>query len=132
MRLALDEFLRRFFLHVLPKGFVRIRHFGFFAHRRRALLLPLCFSLPGKATDSQTDADSTPTDPPGPLWTCLECGGAMAIVERFTATEARLLLSPNRFTGNGHDLVFDISNLDRFAAPAVDDCPTAGQADCWE
>ena len=34
MRLALDEFLRRFFLHVLPRGFVRIRHFGFFAHRR--------------------------------------------------------------------------------------------------
>ena len=40
MRLALDEFLRRFFLHVLPRGFVRIRHCGFFAHRRRALLLP--------------------------------------------------------------------------------------------
>ena len=35
MRLALDEFLRRFFLHVLPRGFVRIRHFVFFAHRRR-------------------------------------------------------------------------------------------------
>jgi hypothetical protein len=36
MRLVLDEFLRRFFSHVLPRGFVRIRHFGFFAHRRRA------------------------------------------------------------------------------------------------
>jgi Putative transposase len=45
MRLTLDEFLRRFFLHVLPRGFVRIRHFGFFAHRRRAALLPLCFAL---------------------------------------------------------------------------------------
>jgi hypothetical protein len=30
-----DEFLRRFLLHVLPKGLVRIRHFGFFANRRR-------------------------------------------------------------------------------------------------
>jgi len=30
------EFLRRFFLHVLPKGFVRIRHFGFLANRSRA------------------------------------------------------------------------------------------------
>lgn len=45
MRLELNEFLRRFFLHVLPKGFVRIRHFGFFAYRRRAKLLPLCFAL---------------------------------------------------------------------------------------
>ena len=44
MRLALDEFLRRFFLHVLPTGFVRIRHFGFFAHRRRAALLRQNFS----------------------------------------------------------------------------------------
>jgi hypothetical protein len=31
MRLALAEFLRRFFLHALPRGFVRIRHFGFLA-----------------------------------------------------------------------------------------------------
>src|SRR5215471_17597797 len=36
MTLALDEFLRRFLLHLLPKGFVRIRHFGFLANRRRA------------------------------------------------------------------------------------------------
>ena len=39
MTLSLDEFLRRFLLHVLPKGFVRIRHFGFLANRRRATLL---------------------------------------------------------------------------------------------
>ena len=36
MTLSLDEFLRRFLLHVLPKGFVRIRNFGFLANRRRA------------------------------------------------------------------------------------------------
>jgi len=45
MTLALDEFLRRFLLHTLPKGFVRIRHFGFLANRRRATLLPLCYRL---------------------------------------------------------------------------------------
>ena len=45
MHLPVDEFLRRFLLHALPRGFVRIRHFGFFAHRRRATLLPLCFQL---------------------------------------------------------------------------------------
>src|SRR5215472_8013434 len=42
MTLSLDEFLTRFLLHLLPKGFVRIRHFGFLANRRRATLLPLC------------------------------------------------------------------------------------------
>ena len=47
MTLSLDEFLRRFLLHVLPKGFVRIRNFGFLANRRRATLLPLCFQLLG-------------------------------------------------------------------------------------
>jgi hypothetical protein len=35
MSLSAVEFLRRFFLHVLPKGFVRIRHFGFLANRWR-------------------------------------------------------------------------------------------------
>lgn len=35
MALAVEEFLRRFLLHVLPRGFVRIRHFGFLANRHR-------------------------------------------------------------------------------------------------
>jgi len=43
MSLAVHEFLRRFLLHTLPSGFVRIRHFGFLANRKRARLLPLCF-----------------------------------------------------------------------------------------
>jgi hypothetical protein len=94
MRLDLNEFLRRFFLHVLPRGFVRIRHFGFFAHRRRAALLPLCFTLLGQTGDSQTVTDSAPTDAPRQLWLCPQCGGAMAIVERFTAAEARFRAPP--------------------------------------
>ena len=94
MRLALDEFLRRFFLHVLPRGFVRIRHFGFFAHRRRAALLPLCFTLLGQTSGSQTVTDSAPADAPRPLWLCPQCGGAMALVERLTAAEARFRAPP--------------------------------------
>ena len=94
MRLDLNEFLRRFFLHVLPRGFVRIRHFGFFAHRQRAKLLPLCFALLGQMADSPTDTDSAPTNAPRPLWLCPQCGGAMAVVERFTASEARLRAPP--------------------------------------
>ena len=45
MTLSVDEFLRRFLLHLLPRGFVRIRNFGFLANRQRAqpvaALLPL-------------------------------------------------------------------------------------------
>ena len=42
MTLDVDEFLRRFLLHVLPRGFVRIRHFGLLANRHRSRFLDLC------------------------------------------------------------------------------------------
>ena len=45
MTLGANEFLRRFFLHVLPRGFVRIRHFGFLANRFRASRLALSRQL---------------------------------------------------------------------------------------
>src|ERR1700693_3626705 len=49
MSRSLDEFLRRFLLHLLAKGFVCIRYCGFLSNRRRATLLPLCFQLLGSA-----------------------------------------------------------------------------------
>ena len=94
MRLPVEEFLRRFFLHVLPRGFVRIRHFGLFAHRRRGALLPLCFALLRQTGGPQAGAGPTPPDAPRPLWLCPQCGGAMAIIERFTPTGARLRAPP--------------------------------------
>jgi len=45
MTLSADEFLRRFLLHVLPAGFVRIRHFGFLANRGRTAKLARCRAL---------------------------------------------------------------------------------------
>jgi len=42
MTASADEFLRRFLLHVLPGGFVRIRYFGFLANRCRAASIGLC------------------------------------------------------------------------------------------
>jgi Putative transposase/Transposase zinc-binding domain len=45
MDLAVDEFLRRFLLHVVPNGFVRIRHFGLLANRRRSAALAQCRTL---------------------------------------------------------------------------------------
>jgi Putative transposase len=45
MTLDAVEFIRRFLLHMLPSGFVRIRHFAFLANRKRAEKLALCRSL---------------------------------------------------------------------------------------
>lgn len=45
MRLAADEFIRRFLMHVLPPGFQRIRHFGYLANRNRKAKLQLCRQL---------------------------------------------------------------------------------------
>src|SRR6266705_6580815 len=47
MALAADEFIRRFLLHVVPDGFVRIRHFGFLANRTRCAKLTRCRALLG-------------------------------------------------------------------------------------
>ncbi len=61
MTVTAEEFLRRFLLHVLPPGFVRIRFFGFLANRRRKTLLPLCRTLLLMATppDSHIHTAST-------------------------------------------------------------------------
>ena len=60
-----NEFLRRFLLYLLPRGFVRIRNFGFLANRRRAKLLPLCFRLLSSAAD-RTALKTPPTNPGHP------------------------------------------------------------------
>jgi hypothetical protein len=66
MMLEAVEFIRRFLLHVLPSGFVHIRHFGFLANRKRKEKLALCRSLlPARRTAiaatgaSPSDSDST-------------------------------------------------------------------------
>jgi hypothetical protein len=85
LRLDVDEFLRRFLLHVLPKRFVRIRYFGFLASRCRTRGLPQCRQAIG-------DAPPPPVEPPHPArppttWPCPRCGGPMRIVERLTARQ---------------------------------------------
>ena len=66
MTLDAVEFIRRFLLHVLPSGFVHIRHFGFLANRKRKEKLALCRSLLAvpqmiieAAADSPGGCDST-------------------------------------------------------------------------
>jgi hypothetical protein len=79
MTISFDEFLRRFLLHLLPKGFVRIRNFGFLANRRRKVLLPLCFQLLGSAPQTPS-AETSSTGAVPALWICPKCGGPMIIV----------------------------------------------------
>ena len=94
MTLSLDEFLRRFLLHLLPDGFVRIRHFGFLANRKRAINLPLCFQLLGAAVTPPTEQDKSGAGNASDLWLCPKCAGPMVVVERLTAAEMQLRSPP--------------------------------------
>jgi len=98
LTLSLDKFMRRFLLHLLPKGFVRIRNFGFLASRRRATLLPLCFHLLGSGQEPQTEQDASPTKDSSDLWRCPKCGGPMKVIERLTAVEIQLRSPPYLLT----------------------------------
>lgn len=97
MSLQVHEFLRRFLLHVLPKGFVRIRHFGFLSTRNRSTLLPVCFRLLGAAAAKpirETTADECENRA---TWSCPRCNGPMLLLERLTALQLRLRAPPDLF-----------------------------------
>lgn len=87
MTVTADEFLRRFLLHVLPRGFVRIRSFGFLANRKRAVMLPICRRLlmDTPRTPSPTPVSSTTAA----FWSCPHCGGEMVLTEKLTAQQIR-------------------------------------------
>jgi hypothetical protein len=87
MTLSVDEFLRRFLLHLLPPGFVRIRNFGFLANRNRAALLPLCLQLLGGPQKNTATPASSSTHQTHSLWNCPVCGGTMRVVERLSAAQ---------------------------------------------
>jgi len=90
MTVPAEEFLRRFLIHVLPKGLVRIRHFGLFANRRRAASLQRCRSLLGMQPCLGRTATAA-SQPPCPL-----CSGPMIVVEHITAQQLRYALIPIR------------------------------------
>ena len=95
MTLPVDEFLRRFLLHLLPRGFVRIRNFGFLANRRRARLLPLCRQLLHDSAGNTSANTPQPVEPAAPLWRCPVCGGAMHFLERISAAQLLLRAPPH-------------------------------------
>ncbi|MDQ3024520.1 MAG: IS91 family transposase [bacterium] len=85
MTLTLEEFLHRFLQHVLPRGFPRIRYFGFLANRRRGTLIPLCRTL---LAVEPPPVPATPAATPI-LWLCPCCQGPMHVIERLTANQLR-------------------------------------------
>jgi hypothetical protein len=89
-----DKFLRRFLLHILPQGFVRIRHFGLLACRRRRTTLPLCFQLLGAPQEALTEEHTSSTEDVPDLYRCPKCGGPMKVIERLTAAEIQLRSPP--------------------------------------
>jgi hypothetical protein len=115
MTLSLDEFLRRFLLHLLPDNFVRIRNFGFLANRRRATFLPLCFALLGSVPQTGKDMSGTKDSDSTDLWLCPKCAGPMVVVERLTAAQIQLR-SPPLVTAAARNNPFHRQNSACFAA----------------
>jgi hypothetical protein len=98
MTLATDEFIRRFLIHVLPKGFHRIRHYGLFAtpsctdniaRARELLAVPM-------PQDHNADADAVnPNEPATPSHPCPCCGGRMITIEIFARAMRRPIIETN-------------------------------------
>ena len=95
MTLKATEFIRRFLLHVLPSGFVRIRHYGFLANRVCQEKLTLCRALLGVETPLDPVVAGSPVEPEAgverqpPAKVCPCCGtGRMVIIETFPAIPA--------------------------------------------
>jgi len=100
MRLHPHEFIRRFLLHVLPKGFHRIRHYGLLASANRAESIATARALLGvapPAAGQQEPPDSTPETPRVLPCPCLRCGARMIVIEVFArGCEPRWRPEPSR------------------------------------
>jgi hypothetical protein len=106
------EFLRRFLLHVLPRGFTRLRHYGFLANRARATRLAECRLRLGATmpdTGPATIAPCTPRD------------------EHCPACRSGRLVRQSWSFGKAPE-VADTSWLHHGAGPGIDTNPTSGQA----
>ena len=85
MTLSAVEFVRRFLMHVLPAGFVRIRHYGLLANRHRREKLALCRELLGASAVSEVEevelmARREGCDPVAPTRACPVCGAGRLVV----------------------------------------------------
>ena len=84
MTLDAGEFIRRFLIHVLPKGFHRIRHYGLLASNVRASNLAAMRALIAPSSLlPQANAAPKPDAVGEPAELCPKCGGRMFVIERF-------------------------------------------------
>ena len=110
MTLAADEFIRRFLIHVLPKRFHRIRHYGLLAsgnraanlaHARELLAMPSPLKEPEPSEPTATDEQRVLPCP------CPCCGGRMIIIETFArGCEPKYTPTPARM---GQEIRIDTS-----------------------
>jgi hypothetical protein len=82
MTLPADEFLRRFVLHVLPKRFVKVRHYGLLGNRGREAKLTRCRYLLGVVVPlAQAAAGAAAATPAAAAHRCPQCGGELVVLE---------------------------------------------------
>lgn len=97
MTLAADEFIRRFLLHILPKGFHRIRHYGLLASACRKANLTKARELLAVPAPSATEE---PTAPPDHRPPCPCCGGRMIVIKILRgAAQPRVPPVPRAYSG---------------------------------
>ena len=101
MRLHPHEFIRRLLLHVLPKGFHRIRHYGLFANTNRAETIAtarVLLDVAPPAADPQPQSDIAPDAPRLLPCPCPRCGARMIVIEAFArGCEPRWRPAPTGF-----------------------------------
>jgi hypothetical protein len=110
MTLSAIEFVRRLVMHVLPSGFVRIRHYGMLANRHRRQKLALCRELLEAAASEVEDEELTARpegcDPVTPTRACPVCGaGRLVVIAELPAMDvARIGVGPGE-----REVIFDTS-----------------------
>ena len=94
MTLSANEFMRRFLLHVLPRGFHRIRHYGLIANGERkdnlAKARELLYAVPDVGAQPRRTDASTPNVQP--TFVCSHCGASMIIID--TLLRGQLIRAP--------------------------------------
>ncbi len=88
MTLEADEFLRRFVAHVLPRSFVKIRHYGLLANAQREARLTLCrrLLLVAQVAASVVSTDVASIEPAQPRC-CPQCGGTRLVYRELEAAD---------------------------------------------
>lgn len=98
MTLAADEFIRLFLLHVLPRGFHRIRHHGLLAGSARKVSLALAHELLNVAAPV---GDGGPVEPDNYCPPCPCCDGRMIIIDMFERWKAAARIARRFGSGPG-------------------------------